>query len=70
MPAHIRGALISSGVIAAYKNRPQYQQNDYVGWIIKAKREETRLKRIKQMIQELKLGGVYMNMKHHPSSND
>jgi uncharacterized protein YdeI (YjbR/CyaY-like superfamily) len=49
----------------AYRERPGYQQNDYIGWIIGAKQEETRERRLRQMIEELKLGDRFMNMTHH-----
>ena len=39
-----------------------YQQNDYIGWITRAKRPETRQKRLDQMLAELQTGGVYMRM--------
>ena len=51
----------------AYDERPDYQRNDYIGWIARAKRPETRRKRINQMLGELEKGGVYMNMAHNPS---
>ena len=51
----------------AYKERPAYQQNDYVGWIGRAKLQETQEKRLRQMLKELKAGGVYMKMKHPAS---
>ena len=50
-----------------YERRPRYQRNDYLGWIARAKRPETREKRIRQMLDELRSGGVYMKMEH-PSS--
>ena len=50
-----------------YMARPDYQQNDYIGWITRAKRGETRSKRIAQMLAELEQGGVYMKMKHPAS---
>ena len=53
-----------------YLKRPPYQQNDYIGWIERAKKEETKNKRIEQMLEELKIGGVYMKMKHPPSNKD
>lgn len=68
MPDEIRDALKEAGVLSDYDNRPDYQRNDYIGWIGKSKQEETRRKRIEQMIAELKQGGVYMGMKHAPSS--
>jgi uncharacterized protein YdeI (YjbR/CyaY-like superfamily) len=67
MPADIREALEARGVIGAYLDWPAYQQNDYVGWITRAKRPETRAKRLAQMLDELARGGVYMNMVHNPS---
>lgn len=69
MPDFVRTALETNGLINAYKERPAYQQNDYIGWINRAKRQETKLKRIQQMLDELKEGGVYMNMKHPASAN-
>ena len=62
MPDDIAEALADAGVSDAYDARPPYQQNDYVGWICRAKRAETRQKRMDQMIAELRLGGVYMRM--------
>jgi hypothetical protein len=50
-----------------YEERPAYQQNDYIGWITRAKRQATREKRLHQMLDELEIGGVYMNMEHPPS---
>jgi len=51
----------------AYKDRPAYQQNDYIGWINQAKRQETKEKRLCQMLEELEVGGIYMKMKHTAS---
>lgn len=67
MPNFVREALIEHNLIEAYEDRPPYQQNDYLGWILRAKREETRQKRLAQMLDELAHGGIYMNMKHTPS---
>lgn len=50
----------------AYRSRPAYQQNDYIGWILQAKQEATREKRMHQMIAELKEGDKYMKMAWHP----
>jgi uncharacterized protein YdeI (YjbR/CyaY-like superfamily) len=63
MPDDIRVLLSERGLTAKYDARPAYQQNDYVGWIGRAKRVETRQKRIGQMLDELEAGGVYMKMK-------
>jgi uncharacterized protein YdeI (YjbR/CyaY-like superfamily) len=63
MPEDVRRALAERGVMAAYRQRPPYQQNDYVGWITRAKLPATRAKRLQQMLDELERGGVYMHMK-------
>ena len=63
MPTFIKSALEADDLMNAYKNRPPYQQNDYIGWITRAKREETQQKRLDQMLYELKKGNVYMKMR-------
>jgi uncharacterized protein YdeI (YjbR/CyaY-like superfamily) len=68
MPADVDQALRESGLMAAFNERPHYQRNDYVGWIGRAKRPDTRHKRLDQMLDELARGGVYMNMVHKPSA--
>ena len=67
MPAFVEAALKARGLAAAYAARPAYQRNDYIGWIAQAKRPETRDKRLRQMLDELEAGGVYMNMAHSSS---
>jgi len=67
MPDFIKTALEENSLMNAFNERPAYQQNDYLGWISRAKREDTRLKRLQQMLDELKEGGVYMNMRHPAS---
>jgi uncharacterized protein YdeI (YjbR/CyaY-like superfamily) len=62
----MRQALSIRGLMDAYLARPAYQRNDYIGWITRAKREETREKRLSQMLDELTRGGIYMKMKWHP----
>lgn len=51
----------------AYGARPDYQQNDYVGWIARARRADTRERRLTQMRAELAAGHGYMNMEWRPS---
>ena len=65
MPAFVSQALKERQLEQAYRARPAFQQNDYVGWISRAKREETQQKRLAQMLDELERGGVYMKMKRH-----
>ena len=66
MPDFVREALVASGLMARYLERPPYQQNDYIGWILQAKREQTRRRRLQQMLDELARGGVYMKMPWRP----
>lgn len=66
MPDFVKDALVERGLFDAYKSRPPYQQNDYVGWITRAKREETKQKRLTQMLDELEQGDVYMRMEYRP----
>ena len=67
MPDFVKRALKKRGLMQDYVGRPAYQRNDYIGWIIRAKREETKEKRLGQMLDELEKGGVYMKMKHPAS---
>ena len=63
MPDYVRKALQEHKLMDAYQARPDYQQNDYIGWITGAKREATKEKRLAQMLEELEGGKLYMNMK-------
>ena len=67
IPEFILSALESQSLMEAYRGRPDYQQNDYIGWITRAKLEVTQQKRLEQMLDELRLGGIYMKMAHPPS---
>jgi hypothetical protein len=62
MDAAVGAALEERGLMAAYRNRPPYQRNDYLGWINRAKRDETKAKRVQQMLNELERGDLYMKM--------
>lgn len=64
MPSFVRQGLAKRGLMNAYRERPAYQQNDYIGWIVGAKLADTKQKRLRQMLDELEHGGIYMNMKH------
>ena len=67
MPGFVKQALDESGLTTTYEERPAYQQNDYTGRINRAKRQETKRKRLQKMLYELEVGGVYMGM-NHPAS--
>lgn len=61
-------ALVATKLRSAYFERPAYQQNDYIGWITRAKQEKTKKKRLLQMLDELKGGHLYMKMKYQPKA--
>lgn len=66
LPDDILEALKKKKLWNAYEERPPYQQNDYIGWITRAKLPATREKRLAQMLDELKRGDVYMKMAYSP----
>ncbi len=65
MPPDIEARLNQENLMEAYRKRPPYQRNDYLGWILRAKRPETREKRVTQMIEELRGGNKYMGMNYN-----
>ncbi len=67
MPDFVKQTLEKRCLTRACKDRPAYQQNDYLGWICRAKRAETQVKRLTQM-RKLEMGGLYMKMKYTPST--
>ncbi|GMQ85413.1 MAG: YdeI/OmpD-associated family protein [Acidimicrobiia bacterium] len=67
MPDDVHRELEEHDVFDAYQQRPFYQRNDYLAWIGRAKKIETRRRRIEQMLAELERGGIYMAMDHPPS---
>lgn len=67
MPDFVRDALSERHLMEAYRARPDYQQNDHLSWITRARRPETVEKRLQQMLDELEVGGLYMGMDHAPS---
>ncbi|MGQ0540738.1 MAG: YdeI/OmpD-associated family protein [Blastocatellia bacterium] len=66
VPDFVLEALEKKKLFDAYSLRPPYQQNDYIGWITRAKLPDTKQKRLDQMLDELEHGGVYMKMKYNP----
>jgi len=65
IPAYISAALDKSGLWEQYRSRPPYQRNDHIGWITRGKHEETRLKRLTQMLDELRNRDAYMGMAYN-----
>ncbi len=68
-PEFVSDTLADHGLLEAYGSRPAYQQNDSIGWISRAKRPETKEKRLHQMLDELRRGDVYMVMDYRPSGD-
>jgi len=68
VPDDVLNLLRERGLLDAYHARPPYQQNDYIGWIGRAKRPDTREKRIGVMLAELEAGNLYMRMKWNGGS--
>ena len=66
LPDFVLKALTERKLLSAYQQRPPYQQNDYIGWINRAKRFQTKQKRLDQMLDELERGDVYMRMDYKP----
>ena len=66
MPSDIEEALRRSRLIDAYRPRSDFQQNDYVGRISRAKLAATRARRLQQMLDELAKGDIYMKMAWRP----
>lgn len=65
IPSYVSDALKSKGLQEAYLARPPYQRNDYIGWITRARRQETINKRLNQMLEELRDGTKYMGMPYN-----
>ncbi|MDZ4168239.1 MAG: YdeI/OmpD-associated family protein [Coriobacteriia bacterium] len=59
MPEDMQQALEAASLLNAFALRPDNQRNGYVSWIQESRREITRRKRIRQMLEELYAGDVY-----------
>lgn len=66
VPKEVKQLILREGLWDAYHSRPPYQRNDYIGWINRAKRNETKNKRTQQMLTELRQGDRYMKMIWRP----
>jgi uncharacterized protein YdeI (YjbR/CyaY-like superfamily) len=62
MPEFVEQALKQHDLMETYRQRPPYQRNDYLSWINRAVRPQTKEKRLLQMLDELERGDVYMKM--------
>jgi uncharacterized protein YdeI (YjbR/CyaY-like superfamily) len=70
MPNFVKAALEERSLTAAYEARPPFQRNDYLSWIVRARKDDTRQKRLSQMLDELEDGDVYMKMTWKPVSGE
>jgi len=68
MPAFVKNALEARRLMDAYRDRPAYQQDEYLGWINRAKLGPTRQARLAQMLEELESGARYMNEAWQPAA--
>jgi exonuclease III len=64
LPDLIHEALNERGLMDAYRSRPAYQQNGYIGTlcVTRAKLETTKQKRLSQMQEELEGEKRYINI--------
>ncbi len=60
MPGFMKSALATRNLLDAYRARPDYQQKDYLEWVNSAKLQDTKRKRLTQLLEELEKGDVYM----------
>jgi len=68
MSDEVAQALQAEDLRDQYDARPWYQRNDYLGWIDRAKRSDTRIRRLRQMLDELRAGDIYMKMAWRPKN--
>lgn len=59
MPDDVRQALEAGGLTETFAARPDNHRNGYVAWIQESRRDITRRKRIRQMLEELYSGDTY-----------
>jgi uncharacterized protein YdeI (YjbR/CyaY-like superfamily) len=61
-PEFVHEALQQNGLYSRFTVRPVYQQINYLKWINSAQKSETKLKRLDQMLSELRSGDKYMSL--------
>jgi uncharacterized protein YdeI (YjbR/CyaY-like superfamily) len=66
MPGFVRKALDKRKLLDAYRARPAYQQNAYLGWIADAKLQAAMDKRVDQMLDELDKGNLFKGEPYTP----
>ena len=65
-PAYFAQALETEGLKSLFDQRPWYQRNDCLSWIDRAKVDDTKMKRLQQMLDELWVSDTYMKMPWRP----
>jgi hypothetical protein len=68
MSGTVKGALAKRKLLDAFRDRPEYQQNDYLKWISTAAGASTKQQRLDQMLDELEKGGLFKGEKWTPPS--
>ncbi len=59
IPEDIQQALEAGELLDVFAARPGNQRNGYISWISESRREVTRRKRVRQMLEELYSGDIY-----------
>jgi uncharacterized protein YdeI (YjbR/CyaY-like superfamily) len=59
LPEDMRQALEAGELIDTFAARPTNHRVGYIAWITESRREVTRRKRIRQMLEELYAGDAY-----------
>lgn len=70
MPEEVRTILVQTGLMEAYRLRPPYQRNAYLGLIAHGKRPEARQRRLHQMVEDLRTGDRHMKMAYGARRTD
>jgi uncharacterized protein YdeI (YjbR/CyaY-like superfamily) len=68
MPEDVHQALEAGELLDVFAARPDKQRNGYIAWVAESRREVTRRKRIRQMLEELYAGDVYLGASWGQSS--
>ena len=62
LPQFVHEALQQHDLSSEFRIRPKHQQLNYLRWINSAQKSEVKIKRLNQMLSELKQGDTYLNL--------
>jgi uncharacterized protein YdeI (YjbR/CyaY-like superfamily) len=62
LPQFVHEALQQHDLCSEFRIRPKHQQANYLRWINSAQKSEIKVKRLNQMLYELKQGDTYLNL--------